>query len=197
VTGVQTCALPISADAAIESFIVPADPKLADRALEADVQQILRLDRELHRQLLEDLAAESVDDHIDRVFLGEAALPTVEELVFADLGGRRLVLDARRALPRLDIRERTRAAAIAEQQRIALRVVPCAFRGRHDPDEPAICVLSSARGDALRDDRARRVAADMDHLRAGIGLLEVVRDGDGVELADRVLAAEDTARVLP
>src|SRR5690606_11991217 len=67
---------------------------LSDRPFEADVQQVLRLDRELHRQLLEDLAAESVDDHVDRVFLGEAALAAVEELVLADLRGRRLVLDA-------------------------------------------------------------------------------------------------------
>ena len=54
-----------------------------------------------------------------------------------------------------------------------------------------------ARRDALRDDRAARIAADVDHLRARIGLLIVVRDGHGVELADRVVAAQDAARVLP
>jgi hypothetical protein len=37
-------------------------------------QQLLRLDRELHRQLLEDSLAEAVDDEVDRVLLGEAAL---------------------------------------------------------------------------------------------------------------------------
>ncbi len=51
--------------------------------------------------------------------------------------------------------------------------------------------------DAFRDDRAARVAADMDHLRAGVGLLVVVRDRDRVELADRVVAAQDAARIFP
>src|SRR5690606_13222416 len=102
-------------------------------------------------QLLEDLAAESVHDDVDRVLLGQPALTAVEELVVADLRRRRLVLDARRALARFDVRKRVRAAAIAYQQRIALRVVPRAFRRRHDPHEAAIRVLPVARRDALRD----------------------------------------------
>src|SRR5690606_37167186 len=125
------------------------------------------------------------------------ALTAVEELVVADLRRCRFVLDARRALARFDVRKRVRAAAIAYQQRIALRVVPRAFRRRHDPHEAAIRVLPVARRDALRDDRAPRVAADVDHLRPGIGLLVVVRHGHGVELADGVRAAQDAARVFP
>ena len=42
-----------------------------------------------------------------------------------------------------------------------------------------------------------RVLADVDHLRAGIGLLAIVRHRDRVELADRVVALEDAARILP
>src|SRR3546814_15633201 len=38
----------------------------ANRSLEADFQQLLRLHRELHRQLAEDLLAEAVDDQIGR-----------------------------------------------------------------------------------------------------------------------------------
>ncbi len=52
-------------------------------------------------------------------------------------------------------------------------------------------------GDPLGDDRGLRVLADVDHLRAGVGLLAVVRDGHRVELADRVVALQDAARVLP
>src|SRR4029077_14396248 len=60
-----------------------------DRAFEAHVQQFLRLDREFHRQLLEHLAAEPVHDHVDRVLFVETALPAIEQLVLADLRGRR------------------------------------------------------------------------------------------------------------
>ena len=62
-------------------------------------------------------------------------------------------------------------------------------RARQHLHEAAIAVLAVTGGDALRDDRAARVAADVDHLRAGVGLLVIVRDRDGVELADRVVAA--------
>ena len=41
------------------------------------------------------------------------------------------------------------------------------------------------------------VAAHVDHLGAGIGLLAVVGDGDGVELAHRIVALQDAARILP
>src|SRR3954447_3370249 len=37
----------------------------------------------------------------------------------------------------------------------------------------------------------------MDHLRAGIGLLTVVRDRDRVEFANRIVAFENAARVFP
>ena len=37
----------------------------------------------------------------------------------------------------------------------------------------------------------------MNHLRAGIGLLHIVGDGDGVELAHGIVALQDATRVLP
>src|SRR5262249_54524033 len=67
----------------------------ADGAFEAYVQQVLRLHCELHRQLLEHFAAEAVDDHVDRVLLGQAALPAIEQLVLADLRRGGFVLYAR------------------------------------------------------------------------------------------------------
>ena len=53
----------------------------------------MRLDREFHGQLLHHLLAEAVDDQPDRVLVGKAALAAVEQLVLADLGGGRLMLD--------------------------------------------------------------------------------------------------------
>src|SRR5690606_13044144 len=64
-------------------------------------------------------------------------------------------------------------------------------------DEAAVGVVALAGADALGDDRRTAALAVVDHLGAGVGLLEVVGDRDRVELADRILAIEDAARVLP
>ena len=47
---------------------------LADTSFQADPQQLLRFDRELHRQLLQHLAGEAVDDQRDRASCVEPAL---------------------------------------------------------------------------------------------------------------------------
>src|SRR6185503_2878963 len=99
------------------------------------------------------------DDQVHGILFGEAALSAVEQLVLADLRRCRFVLDACRAVARLDVGERMRAALVAEQQGVALRVVASAMRGREHLDQAAIRILAMARGDSLRDDRAARVAA--------------------------------------
>src|SRR5262249_60675829 len=58
-------------------------------------------------------------------------------------------------------------------------------------------VLRTAGRDALGDDPARGVLAAMQHLGAAIDLLETVRDRDRVELAARIIAAQDAARIFP
>ena len=45
--------------------------------------------------------------------------------------------------------------------------------------------------------RLVRVLAEMDHLGAGIGLLVIVGDGDRIEFADGILAAQDAGRIFP
>src|SRR5579862_4523542 len=170
---------------------------LPDAPLEAHAQQLLRLDGKLHRQLLEDLLAEAADDHRDRVFGGESTLHAIEELVLTDLGGRGLVFDARRAVADLHVGEGVRAAPIADEQRVALRVIARAARALHDLHQPAIRVLSLPGGNGLGENRALGLPADVDHLRPGVGLLHVVGERDGVELADGVVALQDAARVFP
>ena len=117
-------------------------------------KQVLRFDRELHRQLLEHRLAEAVDDHVHRVLLRDPAAAAIEELVVGDLRGRRLVLDDRGRVADLHVREGVRAALVAHQQRVALRVIARAVGRRQDLHQPAIGVLAVAGGDALRDDRA-------------------------------------------
>jgi hypothetical protein len=105
-----------------------------------------------------------------------------------DLGG--VVLD-------FDIGERVGATVRSDEQRVAAGGVPGAGGRAQYLDEPAVGVLGAAGRDPLGDDGARRVPADVDHLRAGVGLLAVCGDGHRVELADRVVALQDDTRVLP
>ena len=54
-----------------------------------------------------------------------------------------------------------------------------------------------AGGNALGDDGAAGVLADVDHLGAGVGLLPVAGQGHRVKLAHRVFAAQHAAWILP
>src|SRR5882724_4127112 len=134
----------------------------SDAALEAHGEQLLRLDREFHRQLLEHFLAKPVDDQRDRILGAQPALAAVEQLILADLRSRRLVLDPGRGIAYLDVGHGVRATALADQQRIALRVVARVLRPRLHPHETAIGVLSASGGDPFGDDRRPSVLADMD-----------------------------------
>ena len=107
------------------------------------------------------------------------------------------MLDLRRGVLDLEIRERVRAAAIADQQRVALRVVARIGGVLADLHRAAVGVLAAAGRDALGDDGAARVLPQVDHLGAGVGLLAVVGHRHRVELAHRVVALQDAAGILP
>src|SRR5205085_4444634 len=102
-----------------------------------------------------------------------------------------------RGIAHVDVREGVCAAAIADQQRVALRIVARAFGSGRHVNEPAIALLAFARRDALGDDRARRILSEMQHLGAGVGLLAIVGDGNRIEFAYRVVALKNAARVFP
>src|SRR5690606_17432557 len=84
-----------------------------------------------------------------------------------------------------------------DQQRIALRVVVRLFGAGVDAHLAAVAVLRVAGADALGDDAAFGALAQVDHLGAGVGLLEVIRHRDGIELAARIITAQHHAGVLP
>src|SRR5581483_2528747 len=111
---------------------------LAHGSFQAQLQQLRGLHGELERQLLEDAAAEAVDDHVLRVLLGNAALHDVEELVVAHLGGRRLVLNMSRGVAHLQVWHRVRCTLIADEQGVAAREVACAVLRGHHAHQPAI-----------------------------------------------------------
>src|SRR6185437_13486369 len=97
----------------------------------------------------------------------------------------------------LDIWEGVRAALAAHEERVALSEIARPLGARQDLYEAPVGVLAAARRDALGDDGAAGIAPDVDHLRAGVGLLAVVDRCDGVELSARALATQDAARILP
>ena len=88
----------------------------------------------------------------------------------------------------LDVRERVRAAFVAQQQRIALGKIPRVGRALLNFHQPAITVLAVPGRDALGNDRAARVLADVHHLGAGIGLLVIVGQRHGIKFADGIVA---------
>src|SRR5262249_39725408 len=169
----------------------------ADAAFEAHGEQLLRLDREFHRQLLEHFLAEPVDDQRDGILGTQTTLSAIEQLILADLRSRRFVLDAGRWVAYLDVGNGMGAAALADQQRVTLRVVARALRAGLHPYQATVSVLPAAGGNPFGDDRRPGVLADMDHLGPGIGLLAVVGDRHRIELADRMVALEHAARVFP
>src|ERR1035438_8873889 len=170
---------------------------LSDASFETDSKQLLGFHGELHGQLAEDLFAEAVHDHGDRVFGGNAALPAIENLVFADLRSGCLVLHLRRRILHFEVGERVRAALIAQQHGIALRIVARVGGAFQDLDRAAIGVLTVPRRDALGDDGAGGVLADVDHFGARVGLLVMIGERHRVKFADRVVADQQAAWIFP
>src|SRR5581483_512024 len=108
-----------------------------------------------------------------------------------------LVLHPRGRIPDFNVGEGVRAALVADQQGIALCVVTGARRTLQDLYLPAVRILTVTSRNALRDDGAAGVLAKMDHLRAGIGLLIIVSERDGVEFANRIITLQNAAGILP
>ena len=90
-----------------------------------------------------------------------------------------------------------RAAFVADQQAVALRVIAAVLGLGMHRDKPAIGVLRLACADTFRHYPRFGVLAQMHHFRAGIGLLHVVGDRDGIKLALAVVTAQDAGRVFP
>lgn len=72
--------------------------------LELEAHELVDLSRKLEGQLVEDLSAETADDHAHGGLRIDAALLKVKELVLADLAGGGLVLHLGRGLPHLKTR---------------------------------------------------------------------------------------------
>ena len=88
------------------------------------------------------------------------------------------MLDARTVVHHFDLWKRVRAAARTDQHRVTLRVVARAFGFRHHFHEPAIAVVGTSSRYSLGNDRRASVLAEVDHLRARVGLLRMISQRD-------------------
>src|SRR5471030_2606616 len=70
--------------------------RLSNRSFQRDRDQLLRLDCEFHRQLLQHVLDKAVDDETDRLFLAQSALHAIEQHVLGNLRGGGFVLEQRR-----------------------------------------------------------------------------------------------------
>ncbi|MNI37047.1 hypothetical protein D3C73_911200 [compost metagenome] len=116
--------------------------------------------------MLYDILDEAVDDQCDRLFFRNAALHGVELLVVGNLRGGRLVFDLCRLVLHLDVRHGMRTALVADEERIAVGEVARVLGTAVDRHLTTIGILRHASGNALGNDTARRVLAEMNHFGA-------------------------------
>src|ERR1700732_744437 len=122
----------------------------ADAPFERNRDQFLRFHREFHRQLLQHIAHEAVDDQSRRLLARKPTLHAIKQLILGNLRRRRLMFELRAGGLRFDIRHRMGAARIADEQRIAIGEIAGAGRFPVRRNLTAIGILRSARGNSLR-----------------------------------------------
>ena len=97
----------------------------------------------------------------------------------------------------LNIGKRMGPARLAEQKRVALCIIACVRRFLLYLHQPSIALLAVTRGDALGDDGAPGVFSHVNHLGAGIRLLVIRGDCNGIKFSDGVVPLQDATRVFP
>ena len=97
----------------------------------------------------------------------------------------------------MNVRVRVRSSLVANEHGVTLGVVACARGVGADLHQASVHVLTLSGADTLTHDAATRVFTDVNHFRARICLLRVVRQRNRVKLADRVVAGEHHGWILP
>ena len=155
------------------------------------------LSSELAGQFLEHVLAESAYHSLYGIFAFDTAAFEVEQLIFANAAGRCFVFGLGACVCDGDVGERMGGALGSHEHAVALGVVAGACSGLADAHFATVGVARVVGADAFRNDRALGVLANVDHLRAGVGLHVAVCEGDAVEFAHRIVALQNAARVLP
>ena len=137
------------------------------------------------------------DNHRHGIFWRNSPLGEVEQLVFPNLGGRCFMLHPGGVVLHLDVGEGVGARGVADQHGVTLGVIAGSLGLGTHLHQPPVAVAGLGSRDALGDNGALRILADVDHLGAGVGLLHVVGQRHGIELAHGVVTHQHTAGVLP
>ena len=90
-----------------------------------------------------------------------------------------------------------RAALIAHEHRIALRIIPRTVGSGIHLHQSAISILPISGRNTLRHNCRLRIFPNMDHFRAGIGLLLIRRQRNRIKFANRMISLQNDARILP
>src|SRR5262247_859640 len=89
---------------------------LANTPFEPNPEQLSSFDRKFHRQLLQHLLAEAVNDCRNGILDGQSALLAIEDLVFTYFGNGGLVFNPRGRVFDLEIRKSVRTTFITDQK---------------------------------------------------------------------------------
>ena len=89
------------------------------------------------------------------------------------------------------------AAPVSDQQRVALGKVLSTIGGGQYLDQTTIGSIALPSRDTLGNNGAAGVLAFVNHLGAGVRLLMIVDQGYRIELANRVVAFQNNAGILP
>src|SRR5438094_5613064 len=170
---------------------------LPNRPFQFQTQQARRFNCKLHWQLQENILAETVDDERHGVFLRNASLHQIEQLLLTDPRCRSFMLNLRAVIHHLDIRKGIRSGVGTNQHRVTLRVVPGIHCLWHNLHQTAIAVVGMPGRNAFRNNRRAGVLAEVNHLRARVRLLGVIRKRHRIELTNRIVALQNARRILP
>ena len=107
------------------------------------------------------------------------------------------MLNYRRRICTLYVRESMGPAKRAYQEGIALGMVPGALSSRIDPYKAPVAILASTGRNALGDDSTAGITPDMNHLRTRISLLKVIGHRNRIKLRRRIITLKDGRRVFP
>src|SRR5262245_26544083 len=151
---------------------------LSHAAFQADRDQLLRLDGEFHRQLLQHVLDEAIDHQRHRLLLRQAPLLAIEQRVLGNLRGGGLVLEYGGRVLRLDIRHGMSAAPAADQERDATGETARAFGPPTRHPQATVGSVGAPGRRALGASPVCCVLAEMEHFRAGIDLLVTIGNRD-------------------
>lgn len=90
-----------------------------------------------------------------------------------------------------------RTAGRTDEQAVALRIIARIGGIGRNPDQTAVCLIGASGGNPFGNNFGAGVLADVNHLGAGVGLLVIVGQGNGIKFASRIVSLQNARRIFP